>query len=118
MQLRGEGLLRCYISSIFRSIGSPLTSVNTTFNIGPIPFSSGAGCRNPRVDEWFIRAWSPVGQSARAKLYFEAQEILANELPYCWLYEPRSSGAYNAALRGVFAWSAKSNVRFAGCVVG
>lgn len=82
-------------------------------NIGPIPFSNGAGYRNPRVDELFIRASSTVGQPERAKLYFEAQEILVKELPYFWLYEPRSSSAYNAALRGVFAGSAKSNVQFA-----
>jgi hypothetical protein len=47
------------------------------------------------------------------KLYFEAQEILTKEAPYFWLYEPRSSSAYHAALRGVFAWSAKSNAQFA-----
>ncbi len=82
-------------------------------NIGPIPFSNGAGYRNPRVDELLVRASSTVGQQERAKLYFEAQEILVKELPYFWLYEPRSSSAYNAALRGVFTWSAKSNVQFA-----
>jgi len=82
-------------------------------NIGPIPFSNGAGYRNPRVDELLIRASSMPDQRERAKLYFEVQEILVKELPYFWLYEPRSSSAYNAALRGVFAWSAKSNVQFA-----
>ena len=82
-------------------------------NIGPIPFSNGAGYRNPRVDELFIRASSTVGQAERAKIYFEAQDLLTKELPYFWLYEPRSSSAYNAALRGVYEWSAKSNVQFA-----
>jgi ABC-type transport system substrate-binding protein len=47
------------------------------------------------------------------KLYFAAQEILVKELPYLWLYEPRSNVAYHAGLRGMYEWSAKSNVYFA-----
>lgn len=82
-------------------------------NIGPIPFSNGAGYRNPRVDELFIRASSTLDQQERAKLYFEAQDILTKELPYFWLYEPRSSAAYHTSLQGVYEWSAKSNVQFA-----
>jgi ABC-type oligopeptide transport system substrate-binding subunit len=81
-------------------------------NIGPIPFSNGAGYRNPKVDELFIRASSATNQSERARLYFEAQEILVNELPYLWLYEPRSNAAYHAGLRGMYEWSAKSNTSF------
>jgi peptide/nickel transport system substrate-binding protein len=82
-------------------------------NIGPIPFSNGAGYRNPQVDELFIRASSATDQIERAKLYFAAQEILAKELPYFWLYEPRSNAAYHADLRGMYEWSAKSNLSFA-----
>lgn len=82
-------------------------------NIGPIPFSNGAGYRNPQVDELFIRASSATDQNERARLYFEAQEILVSELPYFWLYEPRSNAAYHADLRGAYEWSAKSNLTFA-----
>jgi peptide/nickel transport system substrate-binding protein len=82
-------------------------------NIGPIPFSNGAGYRNPQVDELFIRASSATAQTERAKLYFAAQEILVKELPYFWLYEPRSNAAYHASLRGMYQWSAKSNIYFA-----
>ncbi|HMB28643.1 MAG TPA: ABC transporter substrate-binding protein [Blastocatellia bacterium] len=82
-------------------------------NIGPIPFSNGAGYRNQQIDLLFNAASSEPDQRKRVKLYFEAQEILTKELPYFWLYEPRSSSAYHAALRGVFAWSAKSNAQFA-----
>lgn len=82
-------------------------------NIGPIPFSNGAGYRNPKVDELFIAASSELDQQKHAKLYFAAQEILVNELPYFWLYEPRSAAAYNGALRGMYQWSAKSNIYFA-----
>jgi peptide/nickel transport system substrate-binding protein len=82
-------------------------------NIGPIPFSNGAGYRNPRVDELFTRASATLDPAERAKLYFEAQSILTRDLPYFWLYEPRASSAYHASLRGVYQWSAKSNVQFA-----
>src|SRR5262249_467209 len=82
-------------------------------NIGPIPFSNGAGYRNQRIDLLFNAASSEPDQRKRMKLYFEAQEILTKEFPYFWLYEPRASSAYHAALRGVFVWSAKSNAQFA-----
>lgn len=82
-------------------------------NIGPIPFSNGAGYRNPKVDELFEQASSTIDPLQRAKLYFAAQEILTKDLPYFWLYEPRGTSAYNAALRGMYEWSAKSNVYFA-----
>ncbi|HEX4951143.1 MAG TPA: ABC transporter substrate-binding protein [Blastocatellia bacterium] len=82
-------------------------------NIGPIPFSNGAGYRNPKIDDLFAQASSTIDPQQRARLYFEAQEILTQDLPYFWLYEPRGVSAYNAALRGVYEWSAKSNVQFA-----
>jgi peptide/nickel transport system substrate-binding protein len=82
-------------------------------NIGPIPFSNGAGYRNPRVDDLFTRASATLDPQERTRLYFEAQDILVKELPYFWLYEPRGSAAYHAALRGMYQWSAKSNIHFA-----
>lgn len=82
-------------------------------NIGPIPFSNGAGYRNQKVDELFARAASETDRERRAALYFEAQEILARDLPYFWLYEPQGSAAYRAGLRGMYEWSAKSNIHFA-----
>ncbi|MFN2511500.1 MAG: ABC transporter substrate-binding protein [Pyrinomonadaceae bacterium] len=82
-------------------------------NIGPIPFSNGAGYRNPRVDELFASAASELDQQKRAAYYFEAQDILVKDLPYFWLYEPNSSAAYRAGLQGMYEWSAKSNVYFA-----
>jgi peptide/nickel transport system substrate-binding protein len=82
-------------------------------NIGPIPFSNGAGYRNPRVDALFAQASSTLAPEVRARLYFEAQDILTRELAYFWLYEPRAASVYHAALQGVYEWSAKSNVHFA-----
>jgi peptide/nickel transport system substrate-binding protein len=82
-------------------------------NIGAIPFSNGASYRNPRVDELFELAASEIDKEKRAAYYFEAQEILARDVPYLWIYEPQSSTAYKSALQGIYQWSAKSNVYFA-----
>lgn len=92
-------------------IGVKRTVVSS--NIGPIPFSNGAGYRNPRVDELFALAASELDQQKRAAYYFEAQDILVKDLPYFWLYEPNSSAAYRAGLQGMYEWSAKSNAYFA-----
>lgn len=82
-------------------------------NIGPIPFSNGAGYRNRRVDELFSLASSELDRARRGALYFEAQDILVRDLPYFWLYEPKSSVAYRDGLQGMYTWSAKSNIYFA-----
>ncbi|MEP6912392.1 MAG: ABC transporter substrate-binding protein [bacterium] len=92
-------------------IGVKRTVVSS--NIGPIPFSNGAGYRNPRVDELFALAASELDQQKRAAYYFEAQDILVKDLPYFWLYEPNSGAAYRAELQGMYTWSAKSNIYFA-----
>jgi peptide/nickel transport system substrate-binding protein len=82
-------------------------------NIGAIPFSNGASYRNPRIDELFELAASETDRQKRAAYYFEAQEILARDVPYLWLYEPQSSAAYKSGLQGMYMLSAKSNVYFA-----
>jgi len=92
-------------------IGVKRTVVST--NIGPIPFSNGAGYRNERVDELFALAASELDKQKRAAYYFEAQNILTKDLPYFWLYEPKSAAAYRAGLQGMYTWSAKSNIYFA-----
>lgn len=92
-------------------IGVKRTVIST--NIGPIPFSNGAGYNNPRVDELFTLAASETDKQKRAAYYFEAQEILTKEVPYLWLYEPNSGAAYKSALQGMYQWSAKSNIYFA-----
>ncbi|MEO7672572.1 MAG: ABC transporter substrate-binding protein [Pyrinomonadaceae bacterium] len=92
-------------------IGVKRTVVSS--NIGAIPFSNGASYRNPLVDELFDLAASETDRPKRAGYYFQAQEILATELPYLWLYEPQSSSAYKSGLQGMYVWSAKSSVYFA-----
>ena len=92
-------------------IGVKRTVVSS--NIGPIPFSNGAGYRNQRVDELFALAASELDRQRRATYYFEAQDILVKDVAYFWLYEPKGASAYRQGLRGMYAWSAKSNIYFA-----
>lgn len=92
-------------------IGVKRTVVSS--NIGPIPFSNGAGYRNARVDELFALAASEPDKQQRARYYFEAQNILVKDIPYFWLYESNVGSAYRAGLQGMYAWSAKSNIYFA-----
>ncbi len=92
-------------------IGVKRTVVSS--NIGPIPFSNGAGYRNARVDELFALAASEPDKGKRAVYYFEAQDILVKDLAYFWLYEPKTASAYRSGLQGMYEWSAKSNVYFA-----
>ncbi len=82
-------------------------------NIGPIPFSNGAIYRNSRMDELFSLAAAEMDKQRRAALYFEAQQIALNDVPYLWLHEPLSGTAYDAGLNGMYTWNAKSNVYFA-----
>jgi len=92
-------------------IGVKRTVVSS--NIGAIPFSNGAGYRNGRVDELLALAASEPDKGKRAAYYFEAQDILVKDLPYFWLYEPKSAAAYRDGLQGMYTWSAKSNIYFA-----
>lgn len=92
-------------------IGVKRTIVSS--NIAPVPFSNGASYRNPRVDELFTLAASELDRAKRASHYFEAQKILTRDIAYFWLYEPKTFSAYNRNLRGMYEWSAKSNVHFA-----
>jgi peptide/nickel transport system substrate-binding protein len=92
-------------------IGVKRTLVSS--NIGPIPFSNGAGYSNSRVDDLFTSAAYEMDKKKRASYYFEAQEIVAHDLSYFWLYEPKPASAYRQGLQGMHSWSAKSNVYFA-----
>lgn len=92
-------------------IGVKRTVVSS--NIGAIPFSNGAGYRNPRIDELFELAASETDRRKRAAYYFEAQEILTKDVPYLWLYESQGAAVYKSELQGIYGWSAKSSVYFA-----
>jgi peptide/nickel transport system substrate-binding protein len=72
------GIARAYISTEIR----------------PAPFVNVARYSNPEVDRLFSEGAATMDRKRRAKAYFKAQEILAEELPYIWLFE----GAYDTNL--------------------
>ena len=65
--------------------------VYVSSNIGPYPFSNGAGYRNPRVDALFDVGAAAEQRDQRRKAYVEIQQILADETPYLsWRSIPRA----------------------------
>jgi peptide/nickel transport system substrate-binding protein len=83
------GVTRAYVSS----------------NIGPIPFSNGAGYRNAKVDELFQKAAATVDQGQRARYYAETQDILVKDLPYLWLTESELFRIHRAEVHDLRPWA-------------
>jgi len=64
-----------------------VSRVYMTQEIRPVPFVSVVRYSNPEVDRLFEEAASTMDRKKRARAYYKIQEILAEELPYIWLYE-------------------------------
>jgi peptide/nickel transport system substrate-binding protein len=79
--------------------------VYVSSNIGPYPFSNGAGYRNPRVDALFDAGAAPADRGQRRKAYVEIQKILADEVPYFWIVDSESLRAYRTAFTGFRLWT-------------
>lgn len=82
-----------------------VTRVYVSSNIGPVPFSNGAGYRDPRVDELFQTAASTVDRQQRAQAYFQIQDILVREVPYWWLVEAEGIRAWRKPFQNLYTWS-------------
>ena len=74
-------------------------------NIGPFPFSNGAGYRNARIDELFDLGSEPVDREARRRHYVEIQRILADDVPYFWLIDSEGFRAHRTAFSGFRLWT-------------
>lgn len=74
-------------------------------NIGPIPFSNGAGYRNPRIDALFDEAVQTTDRDARARVYAEIQRILTEDLPYFWILDSAGYRAYRDTWTGFRFWT-------------
>lgn len=79
--------------------------VYVSSNIGPFPFSNGAGYRSPRIDELFDRASEPVDRASRRAHYVEIQRILAEEVPYFWLIDSEGLRVHRTAFTGFRLWT-------------
>ncbi len=78
------GVRRMYISS----------------NIQPIPFSNSSAYSNADVDRLFDEALTTVDTDARADVYRQIQEQLAEDLPYLWIVETESTRAFTSDCEG------------------
>jgi peptide/nickel transport system substrate-binding protein len=68
-------------------------------NIGTVPFSNAAGYSDQEVDRLFDEALTTVDAAARADIYRQIQERLAEDLPYLWLVETRSTRVFTSDCR-------------------
>jgi len=69
-------------------------------NIGPIPFSNGAGYVNPQIDQLFNQAAASTDRTQRAQVYAAIQKTLADDLPYFWLVDTQGYHAYRSTFKG------------------
>ena len=79
--------------------------VYVSSNIGPFPFSNGAGYRNPRVDALFDEASQFQDRGERRSRYVEIQKILTEDVPYFWLIDSEGWRAYRTAFTGFRLWT-------------
>jgi peptide/nickel transport system substrate-binding protein len=79
--------------------------VYVSSNIGPYPFSNGAGYRNPRIDELFDEATRHTERERRRASYVEIQQILADDVPYFWLIDSEPLRAHRTAFTGFRLWT-------------
>ncbi len=74
--------------------------VYVSSNIGPIPFSNGAGYVNPEVDKLFDEAAALTDRAERAAIYAVLQRQIVDDLPYFWLVDSAGYRAYRATFDG------------------
>ena len=79
--------------------------VYVSSNIGPFPFSNGAGYRNQRVDELFDEASRLQDRTERRARYVEIQKLLAEDVPYFWIIDSEGLRAYRTAFTGFRLWT-------------
>ena len=79
--------------------------VYVSSNIGPLPFSNGAGYRNPRIDQLFDEASQVGDRDTRRSKYVEIQKILADDVPYFWIIDSEGLRAYRTAFTGFRLWT-------------
>ena len=74
--------------------------VYVSSNIGPIPFSNGAGYKNEQVDRLFDQAVALTDRTERAQVYAEIQKIIVDDLPYFWIVDSEGYRAYRSTFEG------------------
>ncbi|HEY8370866.1 MAG TPA: ABC transporter substrate-binding protein, partial [Thermodesulfobacteriota bacterium] len=89
----------------YTTAGDPaigITRAYVTTPAPPKPFTNPTGYGNPRLDELFARAVATPSRDVRRRAYFEAQRIIAEDLPVLNLVDRIEVDAASAKLRNVF----------------
>lgn len=81
-------------------------------NIGPVPFSNAAGYNNPAVDKLLTDAAATAEQAARKRMYDEFQSIVAQDLPYLYLFQSQSGVIFRSQFKGLHETSGKSTIYY------
>ena len=79
--------------------------VYVSSNIGPYPFSNGAGYRSERVDRLFDEATLEADRGLRRTKYVEIQKVLAGDVPYFWLIDSETLRAHRTTFAGFRLWT-------------
>ncbi len=79
--------------------------VYVSTNIGALPFSNGAGYRNPRIDQLFDEGASAADRASRRPRYVEIQRVLAEDVPYFWIIDSAGLRAYRTTFEGFRLWT-------------
>jgi peptide/nickel transport system substrate-binding protein len=90
----------------YSTSGDPALGIARTFHSAYIKqgtsFNNASGYSNPQVDELFDKGRDAPDQTGRAKYYFQAQEILARDLPTLTVHQQAQMGAASENLRGMW----------------
>jgi len=92
----------------YGTFGDPAIGVQRLYicaDVRKAPFVNGSGYCNPAVDELFKRGATEVKATERAKHYYQAQEILAKDIPSLVLIENENVDIAKTYLKGL--WEGK-----------
>lgn len=104
-----------YSTKAFDAVGLQIINTLYTDPHYPLPgyFHSKLnrnGYNNPKSDELLARAAGASSQEERKQIYYEWQEVIAQDVPHLWLGTPAQAYAYSAdlvtpeRLNGYFDW--------------
>jgi peptide/nickel transport system substrate-binding protein len=90
--ITGGPVPEVFISRFYRSDNS----------VKGVSFNNNSGYASPAVDELFKKAMREVNADTRAKLWYQIQESLAEDLPVLALWEVPQPLLYNKRVSGVW----------------
>lgn len=90
--------------AFYTTSGDPVLGVQRAYlceEIRPASFTNASQYCNPELDELFAQATSAVTQEERAEYYYEAQEIIARDLPTTVLIDSGFADAVRSNFGGL-----------------